>query len=162
MSSIIFFKVLQCWKKIYEHIPMSIRKFSNSERFSHESQANLPEKDKICALKNLKNTSWDRVFCKEHKGIKNARSIAAVSKLITITTGLCLAPCAVASHCKTSQFCGYNHFMGVQNMLNPVLWYLHLRSACCLFRSINEARNRGYTNLSGAYDQPVKTQGWPA
>ena len=55
---------------------MSTRKFCISRYFPHQNTANLPKKDKICTLKNLKNTFGGRVFCKEHKGIKNARNIA--------------------------------------------------------------------------------------
>ena len=55
---------------------MSVRKYCILRYFSLESPANLPKKNKICSLKNLKNTFGGRVFCKEHKGIKNARNIA--------------------------------------------------------------------------------------
>ena len=40
----------------------------------------FPRKNKIISLKNLKNTYWRWVFCKEHKGIKNARNIAATEQ----------------------------------------------------------------------------------
>ena len=65
-------------------------------------------------------------FLTHYKNVTHKSLRVSISKFITITTGLCLAPCAVESHSKTSQFCGYNLFIGVQNMLNPVLslWYL--------------------------------------
>ena len=64
------------------------RKFTNNSQFLSENfafqgiflikiQQIYQKKDKICSLKNLKNTFGGRVFCKEHKGIKNARNIAA-------------------------------------------------------------------------------------
>ena len=76
VSSTIFFNVFQCWKKSHKITLMSIRKCCISRYLSPQSTANVPKKNKIGSLKNLKNTYWRWVFCKEHKGIKNARNIA--------------------------------------------------------------------------------------
>ena len=68
-------------KEMYKDIPMSNRKNLILRDLSLRSAANLPKKNKICSLKNLKNTFGGRAFCTEHKGIKNARNIAAFEEI---------------------------------------------------------------------------------
>ena len=60
---------------------MSNRKYRILRELSPQSAAKLPKKNKICSLKNLKNTFGGRVSCKELKGIKNARNIAVYNIL---------------------------------------------------------------------------------
>ena len=66
------------------------RKLTNTSRCPSENiafqgifllkiQEIYQKKNKISSLKNLKNTFGRWVFCTEHKGIKNARNIAALT-----------------------------------------------------------------------------------